>query len=151
MNSLLYNLMRLLVGILFWLREFTPPFVFAPGRFNGTEVGGGAAGAGEPGADGEIDWSSLREKEQVEPDESSPLGLYVTLQSWVMVALFMRALFFFRGFRSFATLFNIAVETTRAVMPFSSSSRSSRLGSRSAPTCCCSAPSSGATRITTTR
>ena len=65
-----------------------------------------------------IDWSSLREKEQVESDESSPLGLYVTLQSWVMVALFMRALFFFRGFRSFAALFNIAVETTRAVMPF---------------------------------
>ena len=53
MNNLLYNLMQLLVNILFWLREFTPPFVFARGGLTAPRWVVRAAGAGEPGADGD--------------------------------------------------------------------------------------------------
>ena len=107
MINLLYNLFQVVVNALFWLRDYTPFFVFAPEDEEITD---------DPSYLALAETSSLREKEA--QDRGVALGMYVTLQSFVMLMLYLRVLFFFRGFRGFGSLMNIVIETTWVALPF---------------------------------
>lgn len=50
--------------------------------------------------------------------EIVPIGLFLTVQSLVMMALYLRALLFFRGFLSFGHLMYISIETVKGTIPF---------------------------------
>jgi len=112
--NLLYNLFQVIVNILFWLRTFTPFFVFAPADMELTKMNT-SYGTSWDLASNDPEVTTLRIKEA--QDGETHLGLYLTLQSFVMLFLYMRVLFFFRGFRSFGSLMNMVAETTYAAAP----------------------------------
>jgi len=103
--GVVYNVGQLVTNVLFLLRDFAPRLLMAPGPFD--RYDGIVEDSTTQNATGEFSNRS---------DE--PIGVFLTMQSIVMVALYVRALLFFRGFLAFGHLMYITIETVKGILPF---------------------------------
>eukprot|EP00966_Prymnesium_polylepis_P165870 3834065-Prymnesium_polylepis.1 len=72
------------------------------------------APAGFRNQSGELQWTPG----EYNPDDGIPIGSYLTLQSWVIVFLYMRLLFYFRGSLAFGALMHMVIEVFLQIVPF---------------------------------
>mmetsp|Transcript_79065 Transcript_79065/g.236895 ORF Transcript_79065/g.236895 Transcript_79065/m.236895 type:complete len:454 (+) Transcript_79065:730-2091(+) len=94
-----YNSLNLVVNLFFLLRDHMPD-AFAPAGFRNQS--------------GELQWTPG----EYNPDDGIPIGSYLTLQSWVIVFLYMRLLFYFRGSLAFGALMHMVIEVFLQIVPF---------------------------------
>jgi len=104
--NMIYNLAQIAVNVLFWLRD-SMPAAFSPANTTGLYD------LSELYADGTLIETSMRPA-----DAGEELGIYITLQSWVMVALYLRLLFYFRASEQFGALMHMVIVVFQQVIPF---------------------------------
>jgi len=100
--GVVYNVGQLVTNVLFLLRDLAPAVIMAPGPYDEY--------------DGFGDRNTTADSHTTSSDD--PIGVFLTIQSLVMVALYARALLFFRGFLSFGHLMYITIETVKSTLPF---------------------------------
>eukprot|EP00966_Prymnesium_polylepis_P116654 2696322-Prymnesium_polylepis.2 len=122
--NMIYNLAQIAVNVLFWLRD-SMPAAFSPANTtglydlselyaDGTLVSTDMSISAVPffvsvnHADGFAECAQI-ETSMRPADAGEELGIYITLQSWVMVALYLRLLFYFRASEQFGALMHMVI------------------------------------------